>query len=548
MKKKDSIVLQTLKKTVGQTKLLVAALVFTIAGAILVSLLPPLVLESLIDQLAQNGAFQPSLAALYLSLLVLSGLLASARETLLVLFGQRITHALRSELCQKLDRMSADTLSSQESGAAVSRFVGDVDTIESLFTSGIISMFADICQLIGILLVILRKNAGLALILLVILPLIFLFTRHVQKNMLKAQMANRAAVARVTNHVPETLRCIRMIHNLQKEDYLAQRYDGYLDESFTAVEQNNFYDAIYSPVILILNAVTVSIAMLLSASGNAAVLSLFGMSVGTSVAVISYISQVFSPLESIGIEIQTIQSAIAGVKRIDQFLSLPERWETGSSPFKGKTDAPCISLRKVRFHYYGEEADVLQDLSFSVSSGETVTLTGRTGAGKSTVFKLLLGLYRPQSGQVKIHGVEASLIPDSEKRRLFGCVEQNFRMVPGSILEQITLFDPSITREQAKKAARTVGLHDAIEGLPQKYDTPCSPELFSQGQWQLLSIARAIAAEPEILLLDEITANLDADTELTVLAALKRAGENRTVLSISHRLYEQTGSRRIQIS
>ena len=207
----------------------------------------------------------------------------------------------------------------------------------------------------------------------------------------------------------------------------------------------------------------------------------------------------------------------------------------------------CVSLQHVHFSYE-EGHEILHDLTCQVQTGEQVTLIGRTGTGKSTLFKLLLGLYRPQNGRVLIYGQDASLIPDCLKRHIFGYVEQSFRMVPGTIADQITLFDRSISRQQVIGAARTVGLDDTIQKLAGGYDTVCNASLFSQGQWQLLSIARAIAAQPQILLLDEITANLDATTEQLVLTALKKASANRTVLSISHRLYEQTGGRTISLS
>ena len=172
--------------------------------------------------------------------------------------------------------------------------------------------------------------------------------------------------------------------------------------------------------------------------------------------------------------------------------------------------------------------------AFRWRRGEQVTLTGRTGAGKSTVFKLLLGLYAPQEGAVLLQGVPASEIPPAERRKLFGCVEQSFHRVPGTVRDQITLYDPAVTEEQVQTAVRLAGLDEAVDSLEQGLDTPCTPGIFSQGQWQLLSIARAVAADPK-LLLDEITANLDAETEHAVLLALRRASSNRTVISISHR-------------
>ncbi|MFR3982057.1 MAG: ABC transporter ATP-binding protein [Lachnospiraceae bacterium] len=541
-----------------QNLLLPIALVITVVGAVVTALVPPLILEKIVDGLTAGNSMPIVQAFSYFGVVALAGLLESTRESLLIVFGQKLTHGLRSQMCEKLSLLSADTLSKMDAGTIASRFVGDVDTLETLFTSGIISMFADACTMIGIYAVLWQKNRGLAITLLAILPLIALFTRYVQKKMLAAQMDSRKAAARTSGLVPETIHCIRMIHVFGKEGFMRKRYDRTLQEGYAAMERTNFYDALYSPVILITDALVTGVVMLLSASSGPEVRMFFGMSVGTAVAVISYISRIFSPIESIGMEIQTIQEALAGAKRVGEFLELPTRLETSGEAGEkvmtelGKasagTDSPvaCISLEDVSFGYE-EEKMVLEHLSFEIKTGEQVTMTGRTGAGKSTIFKLLLGLYRPQKGCVKIYGQDAYLLPDSIRRRLFGCVEQSFKRVPGTVLEQITLSDPMISREDAVEAAKLAGLHEVIAGMEQGYDTPCTDALFSQGQWQLLSIARAVAAKPSILLLDEITANLDVGTEQEVLYALRRAGENRTVVSISHRLYEKMGGRELVI-
>ena len=529
-----------LGRTIWQKKWLSLGIAAAVCTAVIVSLFPPLILGKIVDSITagKQAAFWMVLA--YVGLIALTGLMESARESLLTVFGQKITHALRSGLMEKFTRLTADGLNHQEPGAVVSRFVGDVDTVEELFTSGIISMFADACSIISILVVIWFNNKGLAIVLVVILPFLFWFTRHVQKNMLAAQIQNRRAVSRVSGHVPETLHNIRTIHCLGKERYMEERYDTYIGESYQAIEKTNFYDAVYSPVILILNAIVVAVVMLFSASGNKTVLTLFGMSAGTAVAVMNYISQIFTPVESLGMEIQTIQSALAGVHRINEFLDqpeLPKKQPVEKNP--QKADAPFVSMKNVSFGY--DDRLVLENLNFQVNTGEQVTLAGRTGAGKSTIFKLLLGLYRPSKGTVLIDGMPAADIPEKTKRKLFGYVEQSFHMVPGTVKDQITLFDENITMEDVKAAAQLTGLADTIEELEKGYDTICTPELFSQGQWQLLSIARAAVASPKLLLLDEITANLDAETEKEVLQALRRISENRTVISISHRVTAKTG-------
>ena len=572
-----SIILHTTIKK----KWLSLGIITTVCGAVITALYPPLVLGRIVDTLAAGCQVPLYLIFLYMVFNVITGLMEAAREGLLTVFGQTITHALRSGLMEHFTRLTAASLSKQEPGAVVSRFVGDVDTVENLFTSGIVSMFADTCKIISILAVIWFRNKGLAILLLILLPFIFWFTRYVQRNMLEAQLRNRRAVSKASGHVPETLRNIRTIHNLGKEKYMEKKYDEYIGDSYKAMEKTNFYDAIYSPVILILNAVVVAVVMLFSASVNAKALTLFGMSAGTAVAVINYISQIFAPVESLGMEIQTIQSAIAGVRRINEFFALPAfedvkadikadfnvdikadikadfnadisadinaALETQTASINNseelkarKACTPYVQFNNVTFGY---EADhiIIKDKSFHVDMGEQVTLQGRTGAGKSTIFKLLLGLYRPLKGQILIDGIDSSDIPDNMKRRIFGYVEQTFHMVPGTVKDQITLYDEAISMDEVVNAARLAGLHDTIMSFDKGYDTPCTQEIFSHGQWQLLSIARATAANPQLLLLDEITANLDADTEREVLKALKNVSENRTVISISHRVTARTG-------
>ena len=522
--------------------LLTAGTLLCVAASVAASLLPPLLLARVIDKLTVGLPLTFWAVLAYFGSLALEGGFSSAQESLLVLFGQKMTHALRSEMSRKLTRLPASTLAAQNSGEVAARFSGDVDTVEALFTSGIISMVADACRILSILAVIAVKNSGLAVILLLVLPLFAVFTRHVQKRMLAAQLDNRRAVAAVSGQVPETLHNIRTIRALGLEDYMERRYDRCIGAGYAAMERTNFYDALYSPVVLVLNAVVVGIVMLLSASGNPTVLTFFGMSVGTSVAVINYISRIFAPIESLGMEIQTIQSAMAGVERIDAFLGQPERTAPAAQPSAGRGD---VELSHVTFGY--GEKEVLHDLSMTVKQGEQITLIGRTGAGKSTVFKLLLGLYPPQEGTVTIGGVPVAAITDRERRSCIGCVEQHFSRVPGTVLEQITLGDPQITEEMAKRAAVLAGIDGAIRTLPQGYGTPCTDGMFSQGEWQLLSIARAAAADPAVLLLDEITANLDAETEARVLEALRRASAGRTVLSVSHRIYEDLGGRTVEI-
>lgn len=543
MKNKNKIGVFTAVKTAMATRpLLFIGTILCVAASVAASLVSPLVLANIVDRLTGGLSVSFSEALLYFACLAAEGLLSSAQETMLVIFGQKTTRALRSEMSEKLTRLSAGVLVEQNPGEVAARFSGDVDTVEALFTSGIIGLVADACKIVSIFAVIAVKNTGLALVLIAVIPFFALFTRAVKRKTFAAQLENRRAVASASGQVPETIHNIRTIKALGAENYMERRYDEKIRESYAAVEKTNFYDALYSPTVILLNAVVVAVVMLLSASGKAEIVALFGMSVGTSVAVINYVSKIFTPIESLGMEIQTIQSAMAGVKRIDAFLNLAERdIPTGKDGNVGGD----IVFDGVTFGY--NDKPVLRDFSMTVKVGEQVTLIGRTGAGKSTVFRLLLGLYSPQKGKITVGGTDVKEITDENRRFIVGCVEQRFSRVPGTVLDQITLGDSRISEEAAINAAKLTGIDETIAAFPRGYDSECTDGMFSQGEWQLLAIARAAAANPAILLLDEITADLDAETEARVLKALKRASEGRTVLSISHRIYTGLGGKTIEI-
>ena len=526
-----------LQKTLASNKLLAGGLAITIIGTITIGILPPLVLERIVDSLTNREPLAPALMVVYIGLLALAAFFTAGKEVLIAIFGQKVTHTLRSAMCAKLRRLPASYFVENETGVISSRFVNDVDTVQTLFDAGIISMLADGCKIISILAIIAVKSKGLGVLMILATPLLLGLTLYVQKQMLSAQVEQRVAIGEANNHLPETIKNIRMLHSLHREKYVESVYAKYITASCRALNKSNFYDAIYSPIILIISSVLIALMMVLSALGGE-VQSFFGMSVGAAVAVISYVGQVFTPLESIGMEIENVQAARAGILRINQFLGATERVEVkaGDPLACSKT---ALSLQRVNFGY-SEDKKILQDFSLQVKSGENITLTGRTGVGKSTVFKLILGSYPPWSGTIEVFGVPVAQLSDEQKAQVIGYVEQSFALIPGTVAEQITLKDPTVTDLEITRALELVVLKAPMDSLPQGLNTPCTESIFSQGQWQLLSIARAIVHNPPILLLDEITANLDTATEQQVLGALEKATHNRTVLSISHRLYEQS--------
>lgn len=512
---------------------LTAALSGTIVLSLFLSILPPLVLQRAIDALT-NGKAESSLllfwGLLYFILTALSGLSEGIRETLITMFGQAVTKRIRQAMAAKLSRLPAAFFTGRGEGSTASLFVNDVDTLEDLFDSGIISMAVDGCRLFSILAAVYWLSFGLFLLLLAALPFLFLLTRTFQHHMLAAQIENRKAIAATNELIPETCRNIRTIRLLSCEYFMKKRYAAAIKKSFQSMEKTNFYDSIYSPIILTTSALLISLMAILSVSPRGA--SLFGMTAGTAAALIAYVGKIFSPLESLGMEIENIQSAMAGVHRIRAFM---EEEEMTLPAGNGKKSDLPLRISHLSFSYE-KDHPLFKDFSLTLEAGCHLTLTGRTGSGKSTLFKLITGLYLPDSGTIALFGMNPAAIPPKERRKIFGIVSQSFPMIDGTVRDQITLGDMRITDTMTASALRISGLYETVMALPQKLDTPFQDSLFSEGEKQLLAIARALVFQPPLLLLDEMNAHLDSLTEQKVLRALSRASSHRTVLSISHRL------------
>ncbi|MCC3866734.1 ABC transporter ATP-binding protein [Terrisporobacter mayombei] len=530
----NSKVVKLIINVFKEYKPLTFLLLFIIIGTIGFSLATPQVLKYIIDDYLTVGGKSllfPSL--LYFATIVLLGIFNFGKEGVITIFGQKIIRKIKEEMMIKLEKIPIGYLSTNESGSIVSRFSNDVEAVGSLFTSGIVSMFVDAFKIIGIVISIWIFSYKLGILVLFIIPVVYFLTRKFQKKMLNAQRLYRVLTAKVNNHIPESINNIQMIKSFAKEEYMEDKYVNYLDESYEAMDKINFYDSIFSPIILVLRAVVIAIVVILSSDH----LSFLGISIGTVAAAIELINNIFTPIENLGMELQNIQQSIAGIYRIDQFLNEKEETKKNVDFTYEKiiNNNLNIELNNVNF-YYEEGENILENICLSIKYKESVTFAGRTGAGKTTLFKLILGLLEPSSGSATLSNVKVSEIPNYEKRKIFGYVEQSFSFIKGSVGEQISLKDEKISKEDIENAMKFVGLHDYIITLEEGYDTFASHHLFSQGQRQLLSIARAIVTSPPIMLLDEITANLDSETEEKIISVLKSASSERTVLSISHRL------------
>lgn len=512
--------------------LLTVVLIAVIVASIVLALLPPYILGLIVDELVAKNASVLTPAILYVAAVFGQGLAGAGQEAAIAIFGQKVTHKLRSAMAAKLDRLPAAYFHEHDAGAISARIVNDVDAIEALFASGIVGMITDVFQVIGIVIAIFLESTGLGILVLIALPVVALWTRWIQKTTREARRDARSAIARESAQIPETLRCLRMVQLMGAERFMEGRYGKAVDDGFAAQTRSNFCDAVYSPVVISLSSLVIALMMCLAGSGGVWA-AFFGVSVGGAVTAINYVGNVFTPISDIGMEIQSIQDAGAAISRIGELLEAPEEKLPEKTGAEDRQAA--VALSHVTFGYK-KDAPVLEDFSLSVAPGERVTLMGRTGAGKSTVLNLVMGLYQPDSGTVSVFGEPAGSFAADERRKTLGYVEQGFRRIQGTVLDELTLGDPRVTEEQAKAALEHVGLWESVLALPEGLATPCTQGTFSEGQFQLLGIARAIVFDPPLLLLDEVTSHLDPATEAQVLSALDAAAEGRTTISVSHRL------------
>lgn len=540
----NSLTKKSVYRVVKKNKGIVAVLVLAVLGVIAVSLIPPQILKIIIDNnlVPKNRDGLLGLAIAYLSVLLFIGIFDFLKEAVLTILGQKITKEIRLEMMYKLEKINTRYFSSHESGAVVSRFTNDVDAINTLFTSGVVGMIISSFKIIGIIISIWLFSFRLGLITLSFLPVIYAITRLFQKRMLQAQIKNRILIGLVNNHIAESLKNVLMIKSYSKEKYMEQNYTHYLLENFQTLDKVNFYDAVFSPIIQILRAVVIGGIVVLS-SGE---LNFLGISLGMVAASIELISNLFEPVENLGMELQNIQQAISGVRRVNEFYSEAEdeskHDELTAADLIPNRSAVHLSFENVSFQYE-KGTDILQNINLHLKPLEQVTLVGRTGVGKSTLFKLILGLLQPQEGAVTINGIDVYKIPNREKRKIFGYVDQSLHLFPGTVAEQISLQDEGISRGQIIAALEFVGMMEYIQSLEHGLDTVVTGDtLFSQGQKQLLAIARAVVTNPPLLLLDEITANLDSITEERVVSVLQKASSAHTILSISHRLSSMIAS------
>lgn len=532
-------------------------LILSIILAAFSGLLPSYVLKYIIDDYATvaintntiDSAKLIYLAILYFGSYLLYFLFIIFENYMISLFGQQLIHKLRYEMLEKVQKLPSSYFTSHGTGEMSSQIMDDVHSIETLFATGLISILVSLLKIIGILISILVFSWILGLIIIAIVPLIFVITLLFRKIMLKNHIKNRKIINQQANHISETINTILTTQNLDKEEYKEKKFRELLNEGYDAKLKTGLLDSIYSPIIECIKTLVIALVTILVAYGVSSSNYILGISLGTFAASINLITDIFSPIQNLGQELEAMQEGLSGVKRIQVFMNekeinKKEETFTYKEIFKRNLEN-IVEIDNVSFKYDDGDKYVLSNLNFVVKNEEKVILTGRTGVGKTTLFKLILGINKPSIGKVIVNGYDIYEVPDLEKRKIFGYVEQGFSAINGDIKSQITL-NEDISLDEVREVMKQVNLDSYVMNhIKDNYNATFKESDFSRGQLQLLSLARALLFKPKILLLDEISANLDSKTESDIIKALSSASNHKTVISISHRLSDQLGFDRV---
>ncbi len=537
MKAKNSFLSSAFRQTAKQLIPQTVALALTIAAGAVISIWPSLILKQIVDgPLASGGQGLWHYAFLYLGATVLIGLNDMLRRYSSTVFGQRTLLNIRAQMLARLRLFPISYYLKTPSGETISRFTADIEAVNTLFTSGVISALADLFKIIGLLITLFTLSTAFGIISLCAFPALYLLTNYFRRNIYQKQLAVRQRVSDINTGIQETYSGMKIIKIFGKERFFANRFEPLLEKHRLAMNDNSIYVAWFPCLTQTLRAIVIAAALFIGAKFNLTPLAL-GLSLGTLTAGADLFVRVFTPIEAASNEIQTIQQAMAGISRVRAFFEQPVETKQNIGDVEADHVDTTVVIQNVQFAYQGDK-EVLSGASMTIPAGTKAAIAGRTGSGKTTLMNLVAGLYEPLRGSITIGGLNPYLLPPDIRRKLIGIVPQNVVTFNGSILENVTLRDLSISEEQVENALETVGLLSIVQSLPDGLNTIIGEgaHKLSFGQTQLLSLARAIVTDPPLLLLDELTSGLDAATERQVLDAIGTISGRKTVLTISHRL------------
>jgi ATP-binding cassette, subfamily B, multidrug efflux pump len=515
-------------------------------------------LHTPLDHFLSNKALVgiAQIATLYVGLLLFSFLLEYLQTYYMQWAGQKTMFDMRAQIFRHLQRMHIGFYDKNPVGRLVTRVTTDVDAVNEMFTSGVVSIFEDVFVLAGIIAIMLRMNWKLALITFAALPLIGIATKIFRDKVRDSYRRIRVAVARINAYLQEHVSGMVVLQLFNREERAYDKFSEVNSVHMDAYKDAIMAHAVYYPVVEVLSAI--AIASVIWFGGNDVIRNT--TTLGVLVAFIQYAQRFFRPIQDLSEKYNILQSAMASSERIFKLLDTPTEisspavTKTPNGPGRIEFDHVWFAYRSVPANdHVGTTAPdrpvernsatptpdwVLRDVSFAIEPGETVAFVGHTGAGKTTIISLLMRFYDVQKGAIRIDGVDVKEMDLVDLRRRFGVVLQDPFLFSGTVASNIRLGTSDINDEDVEKAAEDVNLADFIRTLPNGFDEEVRERgsTLSTGQKQLISFARALAHEPKILVLDEATSSVDTETEFRVRDALSRMVEGRTSVIIAHRL------------
>lgn len=543
---KRAAVWRVVANSLKQVKILLAALAGLLGLAMALELAPPLLVQRLIDRHLAPGVGRGvwALAVGYLGALAAIQLIAFCQNYLTTVVGQHILLNLRQAVAERLRLLPVGYYDSTPVGEIMSRSTNDVESVNTLFSSGVVGMVTDTLKAVSIIIAMLTLNARLALVALIVLPLILAITEYFRRGIRTAERNTRRAVGAINAHFQESLAGARVIRAYGQKDRFRAMLDRALGSFLASTSRASLFNSFFPPAMDLLRACTIGALLWFGAqsAGPAG-----AVTIGTLVAFIQLVMRMFSPLTALSDEYQTIQQALAGVDRIDEVLRLEPEARPECVPLPARLSGR-VEIAGLSFGYR-PGATVLRNLDLTIGSGERVAIIGRTGAGKTTLMNVIAGVYAPGGGTVSISGLDPRRIRPEERRRLLGIVPQAIHLFEGTVRDNITLGDPGVSNEAVWRAADAAGLAAVVSVLPDGFDTRLGPggTRLSHGQEQLLSLARAIVFDPVVLLLDEPTSGLDTETERALFGAIAAQSSARTTITISHRLSGVINANRVLV-
>ena len=500
-----------------------------------VDLIRPQLIGQAIDSFEQNADYSAiqATAAKYAGVLVLGCIVNIMQAWILQKTGQEIIVTVRSDLYAKVQRLSCRYFDITPVGKLVTRLTNDVESLNDVYSGVLVRLFRDIIKIIGLAAVMIRLDLHMALLSFALLPIVLALTIVFRKIARKTYRLVRTKLTDINTFLSENLSGMRIIQIFGREDRKFEEFDAKNSSLFRAFRREMLVFAIFRPLMFMLGVFALVIVL---GVGSREVLNEV-ISIGTLYIFSQYIQSFFQPIEELAEQFSTLQSSIASAEKILVIMQEEELVKEDPDPVILPEIKGRIEFDHVWFAYDNENY-VLRDVSFVIEPGEKVAFVGATGAGKSSILNLIGRYYDIQKGRITIDGVDIRKLSKKQLRAAIGQMQQDVFIFEGTVESNIRLYNEEISDDEVREAAEYVNASHFIERLPQAYKEPVSERgsTFSAGERQLLSFARTLAHDPEILVMDEATANIDTETEILIQEALEKLMRDRTTIMVAHRL------------